>query len=474
MMGGHLAIRTRIAGGSLIIAVLMSIVAGIILNSQIERIVREGTVAVLESESAPYVVALSTEPSEPFDSPGPTQHVAVVAPDGSTPLNTLPHSISARLPSLTQHPGATAVHVGTAEFIVLVTPVELNGETWHVVAASSDVQEVTVLGQMRMLLIVGLAVISLGVGVTAWLLTSASLAPVQQLRLSAQKLSAADSGELLPVGTANDEISHLAATLNELITRLRASASRERQLVADASHELRTPIAILTTQLQLAADTSAPVEQLVEDIEGARRNVARLSTLVTSLLELSSYEAASARGTSTAAELEGEAIDAVERAAFRAADSGIHVSFLGPSGSRQGAAEDSNAARFPIRAEDFGRVLDNLCSNSLQAMKASDAPLSPRLLEVRMLQSGEARDTVTFTVSDTGGGLAPDFEARAFERFSREDESRAHGGAGLGLAIVAAIVTNAGGEVELSNHFGTGVDVSITLRALRQDDSPSR
>lgn len=464
-MTGRLTIRMRIAGGSLVIASLMSIVAGIVINAQIERIVREGTVAVLESESAPYVVALGTEPADPFDSPGPTQHVAVVDPQGNTPLDTLPGSISERLPALMDNAGATTVHVGEAGFIVWVTTVEVNGDNWTVVAASSDVQESTILGQMRMLLIAGLTIISIGVGATAWWLTSASLAPVQRLRLSAEQLSAADSAELLPVGTADDEISHLAITLNELITRLRASASRERQLVADASHELRTPIALLTTQLQLAADTSASAEQVRQDIEGARRNVARLSTLVTSLLELSSYEAAGGGGTSTAADLEGEARDAVERAAFRAAGSGIRVHFLAPTESNPPNAEPAGAARFPLSAEDFGRLLDNLCNNSLQAMKAPGAPPTPHRLDVEMRLSGNTRDTLTLTVSDSGGGLSPDFEPHAFERFTREDESRAHGGAGLGLAIAAAIVANAGGTIALSNHPGTGLDVRIAFSA---------
>lgn len=449
MNTGKLAIRTRIAGGSLIIAVLTSIVAGVIIDSQIERIVRIGTVSVLESESAPFVVALSTEPSDSFDTPGPAQHVAVVAPDGGTPVNTLPDSIAVRLPTLTQNPGAAKVHIGTKAYIVLVTSVDIRGDGWFVVAARSDVQETDVLAQMRVLLIVSLTAISLGVGLTAWLLTAASLSPVQRLRESAEKLSAADTTELLPAGRAHDEISRLAETLNELIGRLRASASRERQLVSDASHELRTPIAILTTQLQLAADETATAEQLLADIEGARRNVARLASLVTSLLELSSYEAVGGGGEASAVDLDREAADALERAAFRAADTGIDIVFAGLEGSGHG--------RFPIRAEDFGRVVDNLCSNSLRALGTTGR------LDVVLHQYG---NMLVLTVSDTGGGLSPGFEAHALERFTREDSARGSGaGSGLGLAIVAAIVANARGTISLGNRPGVGLEVTITLGA---------
>ncbi len=457
MNGGRLTIRARIAGGSLIIAVLTSIVAGLIINSQIERIVRDGTVSVLASESAPFVVALSTRPHTSFDAPGPAQRLAVVAPDETTPVNSLPDSIGVRLPTLIQNPGAASVHIGSKAYIVLVTPVDVRGDGWYVVAARSDVQEADVLSQMRALLIVSLAIIALGVGVTAWLLTSASLAPVQRLRESAEKLSAVenltavDSVEMLPVGRAQDEISRLAETLNELIGRLRASASRERQLVSDASHELRTPIAILTTQLQLAADETAPAEQLLTDIEGARRNVARLAALVTSLLELSSYEAVGGGGEASAAQLDREAEDAVEWAAFRAAGTEVEIDFSGFNGAGTGV--------FPIRAEDFGRLVENLCSNSLRALGASGR------LTVELHHSGSA---LSLVVSDTGGGLSPAFEAHALERFTREDSARrSDAGAGLGLAIVAAIVANAHGTISLGNRPGVGLTVTITIPSLQ-------
>ncbi|SDS10268.1 Signal transduction histidine kinase [Microterricola viridarii] len=454
-----LTIRNRIAGGSLVIALLISLAAGIVFNAQIERILRDGSIAVLQSDSAAYVSALQNQDGGPLDPPGLGQHIAVVAPDGSTPVNTLPSALRDMLPNLVAAHTPRSVTPESAQsagisYLVLSTPITTAGGEWHVVAARSGHEESTVLDEMRLLLFVGLALIVLGTAATAWLLTSAALAPVKRLRASAEELSASPGTELLPVASARDEIAELAETLNELIVRLRASASRERQLVSDASHELRTPLAILTMQLQLAEAEASSVEQLLEDVAGARRNVARLTALVNSLLELSTLEGLAAReegGLSDAAELEREARDAVERARFRFGSAAIELSYEGLAGPGAGA-------QFAIKAEDFGRIIDNLASNAVTAMPGGGA------LTVTLAL---ARGALVLRVADTGGGLEPGFEAHALERFSRGDASRAAGrGTGLGLAIVAAIVTNAGGTIALENSPGVGLTVTVTLPAV--------
>ena len=444
----NIGIRTRIAGGSLVIAILISIAAGIVINSQIERIVREGTMAVLNSDSAPYVVALQNEPTESFDPPGPSQLVAVVAPDGSTPVNTLPSPLSRELPSLVTLMRSTSVDAGGTAYIVDANPVRVGTETWTVVAARNADAEATILTQMRLLLILGLAIISVGTALTAWLLTSVSLGPVDRLRISAATLSEASTTELLPVGEAHDEISELARTLNELIQRLRASAVRERQLVSDASHELRTPLALVNTQLQVALAESSSVEQMARDVHGAQRNVVRLSSLVASLLQLSEIEAPGYDGHSSALDLERETAEAVDRGRFRAAGNGIVLSYVAqPDGG--------NDRVVPIRAEDYGRVVDNLIDNSLRAI-GPDGRID--------ISFATDASSVTLTVADTGGGIDPAFQPIAFDRFSRADASRASGsGSGLGLAIVAAVVNNAGGTIRLDNRPGDGLTVIVTL-----------
>ncbi|MFZ4895239.1 sensor histidine kinase [Plantibacter sp. Mn2098] len=457
-------IRARIAGGSLLIAALIAIAAGVVFNAQIERIVRDGTTAVLRSDSAPYVVALHTEPDDPFDQPGPAQLIAVRAPDGAIPLNTLPAALAEAVSKIRPDTAAHEIRAGSSSYTVLTTTVALSGADWTIIAARDSAEEDTVLNQMRALVFVGLAVIVIGVAAAAWMLTSASLRPVRRLQDGARELIAAPSAELLPVGEASDEVSDLARTLNDLIEKLRDAALRERQLVADASHELRTPIALLDTQLQVAIAEASSIDDLVRDIEGARRNVARLSRLVASLLELSMLElsmleTAEPTGRSSFLDLDQEVEAAVDRALSRTAPidprtvggDGITVSYTRPSVGSDGA--------FAIRAEDVGRLLDNLLGNSLKAIGRGSSRGGSIIVELAE-ESGGASVTVT----DTGGGLDPAFAPRAFDRFSRQDDSRTAGsGVGLGLAIVAVIVANAGGTIALRNDPGSGLAVNVFL-----------
>lgn len=448
----RVGIRTRIAGGSLSIAILISVVAGIVINTQLERIVREGTVAVLDSEIVPYVVALETEPRETFDPPGPSQLIAVVRSDGRTPIDTLPAELAVRLPDLVQSDGPRTVVSGVGQYIVQSTEVDVAGETWHIIAARDSDAETTVLTQMRLLLVGGLILIAASVAVTAWALTAASLRPVHALRTTAETLIDPASTTLLPEGPADDEIARLARTLNDLIRRLRQSAARERQLVSDASHELRTPLAILRTQLELAVAESSSVEQLVTDIRGAERSAERLSTLVTSLLELSSIEAAGDAERSTGQELQRETEAAADRARFRTTALNVSISY--DIDKQDGAG----SASFPISGTDFGRAVENLINNSITALEADGSVTLQLDLRVSHL---------TLRIADTGGGMDPNFEQHAFDRFSRQDRSRTRrDGAGLGLAIVAAIIRNARGTIRLDNDPGIGLNVLIGIPAL--------
>ncbi|WP_158437724.1 sensor histidine kinase [Naasia lichenicola] len=424
-------------------------IAGIIVNAQIKRIARDGTVQVLVSDAAPFVVALQNEPGDSFDAAGPGQLVAVIDPAGVAQVDTLPEELSEAVRHQDVADGTSTTLAAGDEYVVYTTEVQIAGRTWTVISARAASEEDTVTDQLRNLLFVLLAVIDLAVGGTAWLLSSAALAPVGRLRESAQTLSTGPGSDLLPVGAANDEIAQLARTLNELIERLRASADRERQLVSDASHELRTPLAILRTQLELARTEALSIEQLVADIEGAERSAARLESLVNSLLVLSTIEsAASTAASATGVSLEREVSEAVERVRFRTTGSAIVVHYA------IGEALDL-ATHYGVQDEDFGRLVDNLLSNSIAALGRSGQ------IRVRISFASEGLE---LSVEDTGGGLDPAFAPLALERFTRADDARARReGAGLGLAIVAAIVARASGSVTLDNRPGDGLTVVLNI-----------
>ncbi|GAA1960795.1 HAMP domain-containing sensor histidine kinase [Microbacterium deminutum] len=441
----RLTIRARITGGSLLIAILISIAAGVVIFSQVQRIVSEGQVRLLEGIEGPYITAINDGDTQEFDLPGPGQFVAVVDPAGAVVLDTLPATLAADATAIAAQPDGVQP---VGDYLVRSTSVSTVDGTWHVITASGKDDEV--LNQMALLLIVSLAVINIAFGAAAWLIGSAALRPVAHLRRSAEELVSAPGSDLLPVGPAKDEISELASTLNELIRHLRASADRERQIVSDASHEFRTPLAILQTRLELTQREASSVAEMQADVAAAQKTLARLSSLATSMLELSRIDAQAGPGVASIAELATELADAADRGRFHVADRDIRIDY----------SDDTFGEGDQVRVSeaDFGRVCDNLVSNAVEAIGESG------VIELALTREPAC---IRLTVTDDGGGMDEAYVPLAFNRFSRASESRTRGGAGLGLAIVAGIVTVSGGAVTLNNAPGVGLRVDATFPLTR-------
>ncbi len=445
MKPSRLTIRARITGGSLLIAILISVIAGVVIYRQVQRIVNDGQVAILESVEAPYLIALGAERSEDVDVPAPGQLVAVIGPDGAAQVDTLPEPLSAALETIVSRDGTASVPTADGSFLVRVTEVKTADGTWHVVTAASDEAQVSVLNQVAALLIVSIAGINLAFGAASWLIGSAALAPVSRLRRSAAALVQQSGDELLPVGPAQDEITQLAQTLNELIGELRASADRERQIVSDASHEFRTPLAIMTTQLELAQKEATTLPRFRADVTAAQRTLERLTMLATSMLELSRIDAQAAPGRATISDLRGELGDAADRGRQRVGGRDIRIDYASEEWPEESVA-------VAVAAADFGRVCDNLVNNALAASGTTG---------VISLALQRDADAAVLVVADDAGGMDEDFVPHAFDRFSRSESSRSGAGAGLGLAIVHGISTLAGGTVHLTNAPGGGLAVTV-------------
>jgi len=472
----RLGIRARITGGSLLIAIAISVIAGVIIHNQVGHIVYDGELSVLSSIAAPYRTALRTEPTERLDRPGSGQDAAVVDPTGVAKVDTLPRALRERLPMLLRSDERThTVVAGGVTYLVQTTTIVTPQGVWTIVAARNGDAQVTVLNSITLLLIVALAIINLGFGAASWFIGTAALNPVNRLRRSAEKLAATPGVELLPVGPADDEIAQLARTLNELIGELRASADRERQIVSDASHELRTPLAILQTKLELAQAQATTLAQMRTEVSSAQQTLLRLSTLATSLLELSRIDAQSARGSATVDELATELADAADRGRLRVGGGSVQIDFA--------VEVPADQRTIAVSAHDFGRICDNLVNNALAAR-----PDAGRIeLALRERAGG-----VLLSVDDEAGGMAEGFLPHAFDRFARDprpmtattttaatEEGVGPGsgaasvsGAGLGLAIVAGIVQLAGGEVRLHNRPSEGLRVDVELPFAEVEPPP--
>jgi two-component system, OmpR family, sensor kinase len=271
-----------------------------------------------------------------------------------------------------------------------------------------------------------------------YLLAGAGLRTVETMRRRAAEISADRPGERLPLLGTRDELDRLGTTLNEMLVRLEAAIERERDFVAEAGHELRTPLALLRAELDFALHHAESEEELRAALREASAETDRLVQLAGDLLLIASAD----RGKLRLREERVSARDLLEsvdnRFAWRAQEAGRALEVDAPP--------DLAFTGDRLRLE---QALGNLVENALRH-GAGAVRLRARAIDGR----------VELHVRDEGAGLAPDFVPRAFQRFSRSDESRTSGGAGLGLAIVEAIAAAHGGSAE-----ALGADVWISVPA---------
>ena len=296
------------------------------------------------------------------------------------------------------------------------------------------------LATLLALLLVGGPVALVLATLAGYRLAGAALRPVESMRREAAEISSATSGRRLPVPDARDEVRRLGETLNEMLARLDEGLLRERRFVADAGHELRTPLALLRTELELALRRPRSAEELGQAIGSATEEVERLIRLAEALLVLDRSGEAALR----AAELDArELLDAVARRfAARAGAEGRSIEVLG------GATFSGDRDRLE---QALGSLVDNALVHGGGAVR---------------LEAGREGGSVALRVSDEGEGFPPDFLPRAFERFSRADQARTTGGAGLGLAIVDAVARAHGGRVSAA-----GATVTLLLPIRRSSGS---
>lgn len=307
-----------------------------------------------------------------------------------------------------------------------------------VVARSLESREETLHRIRREFLIAGPLAILLA-SLAGYGLAAAALRPVEALRRRADSVTPATPATL-PVPRARDEISRLAVTLNHMLGRLQAAIEHERRFVADASHELRTPVALLRTELELALRRPRSADELRRALRSALDETERLSRLADDLLLLARAEQGPMPVRKEHVELDPLLETVAQRFDSRGDQAGRAV-----SAEPSGLAVDADPAR--IR-----QALDNLVANAL-TYGDGDVTLLAR----------EESSVIELHVVDRGAGFDDAFLARAFDRFSRADEARGRGGAGLGLSIVELIADAHGGTAGARNRQGGGADVWITI-----------
>ncbi|MZE71091.1 HAMP domain-containing sensor histidine kinase [Streptomyces sp. SID5789] len=285
-------------------------------------------------------------------------------------------------------------------------------------------------------MLIGFPVLLAVVGWVTWLVTRRALRPVEGIRREMAAITASeDLARRVPVPGTHDEVARLASTTNETLAALETSVERQRRFVADASHELRSPIASLRTQLEVAA---AHPELL--DLDGAVEDTVRLQHLAADLLLLARLDA-------------GE----------RPADARVDLAALAreEAGGRPGVSvrEDTGAAGGVTVAGSrgqLGRVLANLLDNAQRHARSA--------VEVSVRRDG---DLAVVGVADDGEGVSAADRERIFERFVRLDAARSRddGGAGLGLAIARDVAVRHGGTLTVHDAPAGGALFELRLPA---------
>jgi len=279
----------------------------------------------------------------------------------------------------------------------------------------------------------------------------AALRPVDDLTREAARISAADDTSRLPTVNSDDEIARLACTLDAMLTRLHGAFRRERAFVDDASHELRTPVAVIRGELELALSDLADTDAVETSLRAAFSETERLQRLAEDLLVL-------ARQRPDALVLRLTPVDLralLENAAQRlSAITGLDVDVTCP------------AVTWTSDSDRLNQVLTNLAVNAAAA--------GARHLRLHAAVE-PASATVRLRVDDDGPGFPADFLDRAFDRFSRADTARTRAGStGLGLALVAAIVAALGGTVTARNDSPLGgASVRLSLPTAPSSAPPS-
>lgn len=316
-------------------------------------------------------------------------------------------------------PGAAPVEVR-----LLILPVDA-GRVLAVGVSAGPLQDAR--QRLIMVLLVAAPLLLAALGTAGWLVVRAALRPVDALTREAAEISSLESDRRLPDVPGDDEVARLAQTLDGMLGRLRVAFDRERGFVDDASHELRSPIAVLRGELELALRTTGDTAEVERSLRAALGEAERLSRLADDLLVLARERAGSLV-------VRDDPVDLLDLAATEsrrlAPVLGLQVAISGDPAVVRGDADR------------LRQVIANLLHNSAVARSTT--------VQVRVTRN---RAFTTLEIADDGPGFPPGLADRVFQRFVRGDRARTPrgSGAGLGLSIVRAIVMAHGGNIAADN-----------------------
>ncbi|MFI5608299.1 sensor histidine kinase [Amycolatopsis sp. NPDC051903] len=430
------------------------VVVVLLLDESLDRSVTESA----RSTARQVAIQLVREGSKDLSSSdvastGDTEAVTQVLDRRGTPI--------AGDPAIVGHPPLTGARPAPGGESVQTLPLGLNGDgddyrvvsqgvsgpggPYTVISARS-LEPVTE-ASTRLTLLLGLISLPLLAiaGFAVYRSVGAALRPVERMRRTVAEISTRDLAARVPLPPGRDEVHRLAVTLNEMLARLASTQAAQRRFVADASHELRSPLSTISTALDVSGRHPETTGELVPVIT---RETARLRELVDDLLMLARTDDTTDRPASTEVDLD----DIVRAEAERLrAEGPVEIEVrAGPAKVRGSEAQLRRAVR---------NLVDNARGHARERVR---------------IASWVHRGAAVVEVSDDGPGVPAQDRERVFERFVRLDSSRqrGHGGTGLGLPIVAGIAARHGGRAHYADETDPsypGAHFRIELPRIEED-----
>ncbi|WP_206051845.1 sensor histidine kinase [Nocardioides ferulae] len=440
---GSVRLRTT-AAAVLVVAVVLA-VAAVALVLLVRGSLRDGVEVTAEQRAADLVAqvegggvsALPTGDPDEADE-DPDELVWQVLDERGTVL-------AASQPGLGRLPvdGGDEVDLSDADepYLLVTDDADAGGRDLEIVVAASleDVEEST--DALISPLALGLPLVLLLVGGTTWMVAGRALAPVERIRREVERIGGDRLDRRVPEPGTRDEVGRLARTMNAMLGRLQDSRDRQRQFVADASHELRSPLASIRQSAEVARAHPAalPDGELADTV---LEESLRMQRLVEQLLLLTRAD----EGGLARMHREVDLDDLVLAEARRVRRDGLAVD-----------ASGVGAARVDGDPLALAQVVRNLVDNAARHARST----------LRLTLGPDRAGAVELVVEDDGAGIPADQRERVFERFVRLDEARARdaGGSGLGLAIVREIVLAHGGTVGVTDSPVGGARFSVRLPA---------
>jgi len=437
-------VRARVTALATVVVLAVLVLAGVALVAQQRRVLTKALDEGLE-ERARELLADGGSAATPIAGLGDDDALAQVIVAGEVVAT------SANAAELA--PVATAPRDGETVWRVVGSLPHEDGR-FRVVSAASDDGRVVVhvagalddiddsVGALRGSLLAGLPLVGAVVAALVWWLVGRTLQPVESIRTEVATIGATNRSRRVPVPPGDDEVARLARTMNEMLGRLEDAAERQQRFLADASHELRSPLTRIRTQLEV--DLAHPAEA---DLPATHRSVLDETVGLQRLAEDLLVVARSDGGAPPPRVDEEVDLDDIVLRAVRRLRAAGHV--------RVDASEVS-AARVVGDRDQIARLVGNLVDNAARHARST--------VTFSLVEEGAA---VVLRVGDDGPGIPEEDRGRVFERFARLDAARTpgRGGTGLGLAIARDIAEAHGGTLTLD---GAGPGATFVLRLPRQ------